>query len=48
MPNLCTIREFVENPGSLLAILNDSRGYTIIPFVHYTVTSAVKNCFDIH
>jgi len=42
MSHLCILCDFVETPESSLMILNDSKGYTIIPFVPYTMIFAVK------
>ena len=43
MSYLCILWDFVETPKSLLTILGDSKGYTIIPFVPYTVIFVVKH-----
>ena len=39
---VCILWDFRETPESLLTILDDSKVYTIIPFVPHTVVFAVK------
>ena len=42
MSGLGILWGFVEIPESLLTILDDFKGYTIIPFVSHTMIFAVK------
>jgi len=42
MSSLCILWDLLETPESLLTILDDSKGFTIIPFVPHTIIFAVK------